>query len=476
MRIRYKIFLGYVLAATTALYFLMSWVKNDVRKRYLESIEENMVDTANVLACMASNQVKDGKIDAAALAKAFEEVHERSFNARIYDVTKTTVDSQIYITDAAGIVLFDSKHPENIGQDFSKWRDVARTLRGEYGARATRVIPDQPSSLIMYVSSPIISEGRTVGVLTLYKPVNYVTMFVKRAENRILLHALWAFGILVLLGIVMSVWITHPVLKFTKYVNDIKNGKKASLPKLGKGEIAVLARSFDELREALEGKKYVEEYVQNLTHELKSPLAAVQGALELLAEKNIPADQQDKFHKNINHEIMRMRQIVDRMLLLSQLENVNTIAEKNTVDIIEIFQEIIKSARTRSSRRRIVFDLPDAPVIIKGDRMLLYEAFENIISNSIDFTGDDGRINIHLEAAPDTVKITIADNGTGIPDYAISKVFDKFYSLPRPGKKEKSSGLGLSITREVIELHGGNISICNNDDGGVATVIELSQI
>lgn len=475
MRIRYKIFLGYVLAAATALYFLMAWVKNDVRKRYLESIEENMVDTANILGCLASNHVKNGKIDTASLNKIFQEVHQRSFQAQIYDVTKTSVDSQIYITDAEGTVLFDSKHPENIGQDFSEWRDVSRTLRGEYGARATRVIKDQPTSLIMYVSSPITFEGKIVGVLTLYKPVNYVTMFVKRAENRILIHTLWAFSILIILGIVMSFWITHPILKFTKYVNAVKNGKKASLPKLGKGEIAILAQSFDELREALEGKKYVEEYVQNLTHELKSPIAAIQGALELLSENNIPEEQREKFHKNINHEIMRMRRIVDRMLLLSQLENVNTINEKNTVDIIEIFQEIIKSVRTRSSKRSIVFDIPDSPINIRGDRMLLYEAFENIISNAIDFTEDDGRISICIEAESPTIKITISDNGSGIPDFAVSKVFNKFYSLPRPGKKEKSSGLGLSITREVIELHGGTVSIANDkENGGIRTVISLN--
>lgn len=480
MRIRYKIFLGFFLAAATALYFLMDWVKDDVRKRYLESVEEIMVDTANVLACLASNHVKDGKIDTTEFAKVFKAVHERSFSAQIYEVTKTTVDSQIYITDRNGIVLFDSGNPKNVGKDYYKngkgWRDVVRTLNGIYGARATRKNPEDPATLVMYIASPIVKDGEIVGVLTLYKPVNYVSMFIDKAELRIIDHTIYAFIILISLGLIMSFWITSPVLKLTNYVNTIKNGEKAKLPNLGAGEVGVLAQSFEEMREALEGKKYVEEYVQNLTHELKSPIAAIQGALELLSEKSIPPEQQEKFLKNINHENLRMRRIVDRMLLLSQLENVTTISEKMNVNIIEIFQEIIKSVGTRSSKRRILFDIPDSAVKIRGDKILLYEAMENIISNSIDFTEDDGKISICIEKADEKIKITISDNGAGIPDYAIEKVFDKFYSLPRPGKKEKSSGLGLSITREVVELHGGKVTIANNEDGGVTTVIELVQV
>jgi two-component system, OmpR family, sensor histidine kinase CreC len=477
MRIRTKIFLGYFLAAATALYFLMAWVKDDVRKRYLESIEENMVDSANILACLADTYVENGKINTVDFNTVFKEVHERHFSAQIYDITKSTVDSQIYITDNKGIVLFDSGDPENVGKDFSRWRDVALTLRGEYGARATRKIADDPASLVMFISSPIVDKGEIIGVLSLYKPVNYVTMFIIRAEKRIVIHTLWAFAIVIFLGIVMSFWLTNPILKLTGYVNAVKNGEKTSLPHLGAGEMGVLAQSFDEMREALEGKQYVEEYVQNLTHELKSPIAAVQGALELLSEKNIPTVEREKFLKNINHENLRMRQIVDRMLILSQLENVHTISEKTNIDIIEIFQEIIQSVRTRSSERRIIFDIPDSPVMIKGDRILLYEAFENIISNAIDFTEENGKIKICIEPESSLVKITISDNGAGIPDYAIDKVFNKFYSLPRPGKKEKSSGLGLTITREIIELHVGTINIANNTEGGgTKTAIELHLI
>lgn len=478
MRIRYKIFLGFFLAAATALYFLMDWVKGDVRKRYLESIEEIMVDTSNILASAAANHVQDGQVNIIEFNKTFSKVHKRNFEAKIYDITKSRVDSQIYITDKDGIVLYDSGHPENVGKDYSKkgesWKDVTLTLQGKYGVRATRKNPEDPTSLVMYIASPIIKNDKIVGVLSLYKPVNYVTMFINRTEERILFHTFYAFIIVIILGMIMSIWITRPVRRLTDYVKAVRDGKKANLPELGQGEIGVLARSFDEMREALEGKKYVEEYVQNLTHELKSPIAAVQGALELLSENNIPFEQQQKFLKNINHENLRMRRIVDRMLLLSKLENVGTISEKINIDIIEIFREIISSLSTRSAKRKITLEIGDDPVKkIRGDKILLYDAMENIISNSIDFTDSSGEISIEINQDNDILKITIYDDGAGIPDYALDKVFNKFYSLPRPGKKEKSSGLGLSITKKVIELHGGRIDISNNKDNGVTIKIEL---
>ena len=477
MRIRTKVFLGYFLAAATALFFMMKWVKDDVRVRYLEAAEENMVDMVNTLACFAAENTIGDEIDVSKIETVFSNVRKRKLQAKIYEVTKTSVDTQINITNAAGTVIFDSGTPENSGKDFSKWRNIRLTLKGEYGARATRIDKDNPASLVMHISAPIIRDGKYLGVITVYKPISFIKRFINLAEKRIMINTTLALIVLALLGLIVSTWLTYPITKLKNYVDDVRNGKKVSSPSVGTGEIKELAISFDEMREALEGKKYVEEYVRNLTHELKSPIAATQGALELLDEKETPAVQREKFLKNLRHENRRMRLIVDKMLLLSQLENVNTIFEKRDVNLVDLFREIIKSVELRAGTREMVFSDPDSPLILNGDGGLLYDAFENVLNNAVDFTANDGKISIKMEILESTAKITISDDGTGIPDYAIKKVFNKFYSLPRPGQKGKSSGLGLSITREVIELHGGSVEISNrNDAAGTQTVVILPVI
>ncbi len=477
MKIKTKVFLGYFIAAATALYFLMQWVQNDVRARYLEAVEENMVDMANTLAALAESNLKNNQINIGEFKDIYSNLKKRHFKATIYNITKQTVDSHAYITDKNGIVLFDSAHPDNEGKDFSQWNDVARTLSNNYGARATRTDIDDPASLVLYVAAPIRKNGELLGVITLCKPIRTLVRFIDLAENRIKINAISALILLTILGLITSIWITSPVIKLKKYVEDIRDGKKTTPPKIGKGEIGTLARSFEEMCEALEGKKYVEEYVRNLTHELKSPLSGIQGALELLKEKDVPKKQQEKFLSNMHHESTRMRQIVDRMLLLSQLENINTINIKTKIDMSGLINEIINSLQSTNPKRKFTVTLPNDPVMLSGDKLLIYEGIDNILKNAVEFTAPDGEIKVHLKDSNQSITVTITDNGAGIPEYAKEKVFKKFFSLPRPGKEEKSSGLGLSITKEIVELHNGKITLdsCETRGTTVEMIFTLSK-
>jgi len=473
MKIRTKVFLGYFIAATTALYFLMQWVKDDVRSRYLEAVEENMVDMVNTLAALSENRINDGKININDFKQLYSNLKKRHFSAKIYNINKQTVDSEIYVTDHNGIVLFDSGNNNNKGKDFSQWNDVQKSLHNKYGARATRLKKDDPKSLVLHVSAPIKQNGKIIGVITLYKPITSLLRFIKLAEKRIRRNAIFAFILLMLLGIITSTWITTPIIKLKKYVDTIRSEGKATLPKIGKGELRALATSFEDMREALEGKKYVENYVQNLTHELKSPLSGIQGALELLQEQNVPKQQQEKFITNIQHESKRMRKIVDRMLLLSQLENINTIHKKSDIKIDNVIREITLSLQTINPDINFKLTLPEQPISIKCDQSLIYDAISNILKNAVEFTPKNGTIKIKASKENNALIITISDNGPGIPEYALTKVFEKFFSLPRPGKDEKSSGLGLSITKEIIELHNGKLDISSTHNNGTTVTILL---
>jgi two-component system sensor histidine kinase CreC len=473
MKIRTKVFLGYFIAATTALFFLMQWVKDDVRSRYLEAVEENMVDMVNTLAALTESHIKNGKIEVQELKDLYSDLKKRQFCAKIYNIDKRTVDSQIYITDKNGIVLFDSGNSTNEGEDFSKWNNIKKTLHEKYGARATRLKKDDPKSLVLHVSAPIKKKGEIIGVITVYKPITSLLRFIHIAEARIRRNAIFAFILLMLLGIVTSTWITNPILKLKKYVDTIRDGKKATLPEIGKGELKALAKSFEEMREALEGKKYVENYIQNLTHELKSPLSGIQGALELMAEKNVPPEQREKFINNMQHESKRMRNIVDRMLRLSQLENINTIHAKSAVDIKDLIIEITNSLKTTNPGIIFSISLPESPILIKCDKPLIRDAINNILKNAVEFTPKNGKIEVKTTIDNSEAVITVTDNGAGIPEYALNKVFEKFFSLPRPGKDEKSSGLGLSITKEIIELHKGTITIKSDKTKGTTVTVTL---
>ncbi len=473
MKIRTKIYIGYFVVVAIGFYFYADRSIQDLKRRYLESVEENLVDSSNVLATMLSDEIKDGKINTDGFKEAFDKIYHKRLSARIYELMKTKVDLGVYVTDARGIVLFDSTDASNVGKDFSKWNDVRLTLDGKYGTRATRLKQDDPYSLVLYVASPLTVNDELCGVLSVCKPIRFVQEFIYKAKEKIIIDCLFICLAVMILGLLVSHWLTRPIQLLTDYALAVRDGKNVPCPKLGKDEIGDMGKAFSEMKDTLEGKKYVEQYVQNLAHELKSPLSAVKGALEILKENPSP-DKQAKFLGNAVSETERMRRIVDRMLQLSSLENRKGLKDVEMVDIAEIIRDVTVEYSVWAERKKIRFETVCPPGIrISCERFLLEMALSNLLQNAIDFSQEGAEIKVTAEESNGSIKLTVSDSGPGIPDYALEKIFEKFYSLPRPGSGTKSSGLGLSIVREIVELHNGKVSVCNRAGGGVDAVIGI---
>jgi two-component system sensor histidine kinase CreC len=475
MSIRLKIFLAFFILFAVGIFQLTRIFKTDVRKSYLESLEENMVDTANILAEFVAADLKDSKLDTANLHKIFDPVAHRRPDARIYNLFKDKVDAGIYITDAKGKVLFDSKHPENIGNSMLRWNDVTRTLRGEYGARSTRLKKDDPSSSIMHVAAPIMNGRKIIGVLTFYKPIKFTTVFINERRNNLVTHAVIIILIAVFIFIIAAEWVAEPVVRLTKYVVALKHNDRAKPPRLRHGEVGKLLHAFEELREELEGKNYVENYVQTLTHELKTPISGIRGAVELLETEQLTPEQNRHFINNIHRENDRMSRLVERLLHLARLEGRRFNEKITEFNLSELLQETVNEYRELFPKRQFEIIPTEVPVIFSGERFLIKEAVSNLIRNAVDFTENTGKIEVSLLLNDGSITIAVKDNGTGIPEYALERILEKFYSLPRPDGGRKSSGLGLSIVHEIAKLHNGSVDIKNNSDKGAQAFILLPK-
>ena len=112
-------------------------------------------------------------------------------------------------------------------------------------------------------------------------------------------------------------------------------------------------------------------------------------------------------------------------------------------------------------------------VEVPGERFLLAQAVSNLVQNALEFSPADGVVTVELAAAASGIRLTVTDGGPGIPGYALERVFDRFYSLPRPDTGRKSSGLGLSIVREIARLHGGEVELANRSEGGARATLSL---
>ena len=473
MKIRTRLFIAFLILVGLGFYKLTDWIVDDLRPRYLETMEESMIDTATILSSFVEQEAMDGGIRVDDLRAAFDSARRKRFSARIYQVTKTRLKMRVYATDNKGIVIFDSDDGRDEGKNYAHWNDVVRTMRGEYGARTTRTDPDDARTSVLHVASPITIDGNIVGVLTVCKPADSVTLFLMMAKKKIIFAGIIAAFVVVLLGMIISSWITSPIQKLTAHAKAVRDGQRAPAPNLGRSEIGQLGNAFEEMRDALEGKQYAENYVQTLTHEMKSPLSAIRGAAELL-EEDMPDEQRKQFLDNIRAESSRIQDLVDRLLRLSALEKRKGLRDVEEFDLALLTRESVESLNPILSAKQIsILIQQNRPIQMTGEKFLIRQSISNLLQNAIDFSPAGGDITVCIERTGDMIRFIVSDAGPGIPDYALAKVFDRFYSLRRPDTGKKSSGLGLTFVREVATLHGGDVQLQNLPDGGTVATLSL---
>jgi two-component system sensor histidine kinase CreC len=473
MKLGTRIFVCCFLIFAACFYYPIDWIRDNIRIRYLEGVEDPLVDQANLLAEMAGTEMVQGTFNPEKWYSLFANTANRPLSVNIYKLTKKNVDIRVYITDKAGILIFDSAGRENIGLDYSIWRDVYLTLNGQYGARSTLQDPTDPKSSVLYVAAPIRINGELAGSLTVGKPTANINEFLISARPQITKISALAILAALLLSFLVSIWLTRPIQRLTQYAEDISSGKRVAFPVLDDSEIGDMGKSFEKMQEALEGKKYVEQYVQNLTHEIKSPLSAIRGAAELLQEDMQP-EQRQRFLANIHNESNRIQEIVDRMLELAAIETRRKISDREKISVCSMIKTVLESKRPILSQKKITpsFNIEDS-IFIKGDSFLLNQAIANLIQNAIDFSPELSSIDIACQSDGKIIRLAISDTGPGIPDYAKDKIYDKFFSLPRPNTGKKSTGLGLNFVKEVAELHFGSIKLENQKKSGVKATLTL---
>ena len=472
MNIAIRLFAGYFLIVGVAAWFVLNIFAREVEPGVRQATEDALVDTANLLAELAAADLASGAIGSGAFAAAVGRAIRRDPRATIWGVSKSAVDSRIYVTDAQGRVVFDSAGTA-LGADYSQWLDVARVLRGEYGARSTRRDPGDPASSVMHVAAPVSAQGKLIGVLSVAKPMATLLPYAERARERVRRAGFALLGVSALIGLLFTAWLTGSLNRLRDYARAVAQGERAVAPTAGGRQLSELARALAFMRERLDGKQYVERYVQSLAHEMKSPLTAVRGAAELLQE-DPPAADRVRFARQVDEHAARMQRIIERLLSLARVEQLQAPEAVRDIPLIELVDQVLASRAESMSGRKLRAQVEGgAGVSVRGDLFLLQQALGNLLDNAIEFSPEAGVIEIRIEAADGRHAVSVRDHGPGAPEFALPHVFERFYSLPRPATGRKSTGLGLAFVREVAKLHGGRAEFGNAPDGGAVARLEL---
>jgi two-component system, OmpR family, sensor histidine kinase CreC len=480
---RNRLFAAVLLAYAIGVGWLMWRLLADIDPRYRESAEESLVEVAHLMASQIERRWDERAvtpaepvIDVQVLEPLFRDLYARELNADIFGFKKTRFELRMTVVDAQGRVVFDSLGRDE-GKDHSQWRDVKLALEGKYGARTTPDLVNDATTAVMYVAAPLKRDGAIVGAVSVGKPAQSFGQFVEAARKKTIVIGITSVAAVALLVVILSLWLARPFGLIADYARYVRSQRSFSLPRLGRRALHTLGAAYGEMRDALVGRNYVADYVQTLTHELKSPLSAIRGAAELLHEREMPAEDRSRFVANIERETARIQELVDRMMELAALESRRTLERTEPVALRALLEERVASANAAGAPRSITVTL-DAPAdaVVEGDALLLQRAVGNLLDNALDFSPDGGRIEVVLASSGRHAEVRVRDHGPGIPDYADERVFEKFYSLARPGTQRKSTGLGLPFVREVAALHGGRIALRNAAGGGALATLTLPLI
>ncbi|HUR57401.1 MAG TPA: two-component system sensor histidine kinase CreC [Opitutaceae bacterium] len=455
MKIRTAIFGVYVAASALGFAVLMGMVLRDVRLRYVQSMRRTLGDTAAFLATFAAEGAADGN----AWPQRFAALPAKGDLLRVF------------ASDPSGRVLFDSANGRDVGQTYVWPMTGGGPVASENYSVANVAEVDNE----LRVRTPVRRGGELIGWVGVGRPLSSITSGVSEARWRLFKYSSAIAAIMVAAGWWIASRLTRSLERLTDYALAVRDGLRVSPPESKAKEVAALGQAFEQMRVTLEGKMHVERYTQALAHEFKAPLSAIRGAAELLGE-DMPREERARFIANLRAESDRMQRLVDRLLELSALEARNGRVDFALVELRAVVQDVIDGALALAAQRKVTLVMVEGPgVAVRCEKFLLSQALGNLVHNALEHTPAGGTVRVGLAVEDAQAVVMVEDTGPGVPAYALERVFERFYSLPRADTGRKSSGLGLSIVREIARLHGGEATLENRSEGGARATLILPK-
>ena len=430
----------------------------------------------------ASRWLRDNFIPAGQRARLFD--LDGTLIADSYDVTEAIAGEALPPARPAGTPAPppDPAAEQRESQELESARSALRAevelaLDGEPQATLRR---SESGDRVVSVSIPVRHVQQVLGVLTIEAGDVDETL---DAQRRALMpFALVALGVNLLGSLLMHLFVARPVMRLSAAADEVRlqRARAISLPDLEgrKDEIGDLARSLETMTETLSDRMdAIEAFAADVSHEIKNPLTSIRSALETLPLVKT-AEQREKLTTLLQQDVRRLDRLITDISNASRLDAELNRDRPRVVDLTQLLTEIVGvyEAGLKPGEAHVIFEAPPADhVQIMGRDGPLGQVFRNLIDNARSFSPAGGTVRLSLgrdDIDPDRpVRVRIDDDGPGIPPENLETVFERFYTArPKGTAFGANSGLGLSIVRQIVEAHGGQVTAANRPDGsgGVA--------
>ena len=361
--------------------------------------------------------------------------------------------------------------PVQRATDYDEVANVRRVGRGGGMARVGR-----RGGLVLSAAVPVQRYRQVLGALMLSKDGSDIEAAVRHRRRDILLVFAIALGVTILLSIYLANTIARPVQRLAEAADRVRHakGRQVEIPDMShrRDEVGELSAALIDMTESLWTRlDAIERFAADVAHEIKNPLTSVRSAVETVARVDDP-EQQKKLMSIILDDVQRLDRLISDISDASRLDAELSRAQTESVDLAQLLGALSETYDAVIEQKELKFalSLPTRDIVVQGIEGRLGQVFRNLISNAISFSPPGGTIRLQVRPQSGAVEILVEDDGPGIPETKLAAIFDRFYSeRPSDEKFGTHSGLGLSISKQIVEALGGEIAAENrrNSDGAV---------
>ncbi len=342
---------------------------------------------------------------------------------------------------------------------------VPAALAGETRIRTGR---DVAGDALFTVVTPIRQNGQVIGVAAITSMAGEIDQLVRVEREQVLQMFVIAIIVSIGLSLVLASTIANPLsdLAAAAELGRDKNARKMSPNRVRIPDLTARPDEIGRLSGAMRGMVAAlyeriesnEQFAADVAHEIKNPLASLRSAVGTLRVAK-REDQRDKLLSVIDHDVRRLDRLVSDISNASRLDSELVKEVEETFNLLKMLSNLADYLGQEAKGKGVDFitDLPPDPIIIQGLEGRLAQVFVNLITNAVSFCQDGDAVRVWARKRENRVLVVIEDTGPGIPDQALTKIFKRFYSERPEGQFGEHSGLGLAISRQIVEAHGGVI-------------------
>ena len=458
--LRWQLFVLIFLISYIPLMFYSSVLFERMETYYLSQNETTWLTQANMIA----TQIKEENylVDSSNMSLFQSLINNKS----------TDANCRVMVVDASGFVVMDSSDAD-IGKTLMNNAVISALLNNNYQTEKS----DEYKALTVAV--PVVNKQKNVvGAVVMVPSLEGVFTPIEALKDQVRILTLLIALISGLLSFIPSSFLTKPLKGLMKVVQKITNGQlDQQVEVVGNGEIAELGNAFNHMTKQLQRvEQSRQEFVSNVSHELKTPLSSIKVLTEsLMFQEDVPVEIYKEFFEDINSEVDRLNSIISDLLTLVRLDQREIPLNIQEVNMGELLQGILKRLVPLAKKKSIdlIYE-SQREVLAEIDEVKLSLALTNLIENAIKYTPEGGRVNVSLQADLQDASIIVADTGIGIAKEEQSRIFERFYRTDKTRNRETGgTGLGLAITYKTIVMHNGSIGVESEEGKGSIFTVQI---